>query len=1436
MTAFRPQKRWTTLWSPAAIPATFVVGTDGLIKARRVDPDYRKRMDTDNAGGAGWGAVSGWTGSEGWKMVGAIARAIVVVLFLALVGSARAGPDLASVEELVASALRAVEEGRVKDGIERLTGSFKHLDAAEDKTAHWRIGRTLVELLSQTENHTLATEVLRSLLSNKLPESDPYLRQWMQFYLGRNLALTGQPLEAQKFLRALTENDARLVITPAQRAGATMLSTIELDQNNVEQAAIWMRRALIGTFVDKGSGSQDIVDVLTSYAVFLHRTDRLQEAVDLFQKLAPIYDALFSPRGPRHLSFLGKFVNTLTATGKFQASDRLTRVLRQNADAVDIIPPTIERLLTYQEIYRLAREQSGNGRAVAIDRLKHESSAFPAFASTPRSRIFFCFLAAIAGDLSAAKEFLGNLSASYDLDVELSAYVTILQSYIAAGENRFSESIALARAGVDKARASHERFSSESPSRPPAISVEERSILGITLGLAAPHARSVGDADGLFHVAQFLNRDKAKLGLNSRAARQSLGSELQQENARTRDRLRDFRDKLVDEVTQTILAQALPYRAYAVAPIADAKFLLRLEELEDKIQNATSILDQSAPSYDRRTADSSVGLAAIQQELRPDEALMLHAVAGPSGLVTMCVTADAWKLHVKGWEDKNEIQQLIIDQKLVSAAVHGNHEPSPALDDRFPYESAHRLYKIFFGGIEPCLQGKKSILLATDPDLFATPWNALIVEALPEFGAVRHREAKWLPKAYSLSLLVSVRSLYQLRTKFSVSKAQHRFLGVGAPNLKGAVDASVPVTLGPLFAARGVANRTAISSLPQLPDAADELRSTAGALGEADSRLLLEHEATERELRKLPLDDYRVISFATHAVVAGEIEGITEPALVLSPGDGDDNPSNDGLLTMTEIANLKLDANLVILSACNTAASDGHVSGRGLSGFADAFFFAGARALAITQWAVFSESAKVLGSGLVSRSVQSLNIGVAEALRRTMVEYIANSKEDYLAHPRFWAAFVIAGDGAVRPLDGKGDGAVENDRPIRLDWSSISSDSRESEFLSVAKVSDSIVAMGILRPPAGEDRAGRYMAQIGLQQARPVPEVVSEPDIGVSAIVNVGGDIAVLGSRPSESKSSAVFRLETERKEIRWEVSIDSDLWNMPISVYETKRGYVLFSMENDYRPNGKPSVLILTEITKSGDIVRQHRHSVPVSAWRYSSKSIVEDSQGNFIVAIAGRHLSRTNSRWTNPRTGSTRFCVSHENTALFSFESETLALRSEKIIEGSSLVAMRTHAGRTYAVAGVAQRCSFDHHVRLLELLPAWEFRTIYEAQNINSLEAFSLEVTDDYFVMAGGMRTFLPTALTREIMTTEQLSDFQPKKWFDESYWEDLDDHSSAFLLVLGKDATVFADKVVPDLLHRQLSSIVATGENQFAGVGSAVGDRGWIVVFSLHRSSR
>ena len=417
----------------------------------------------------------------------------------------------------------------------------------------------------------------------------------------------------------------------------------------------------------------------------------------------------------------------------------------------------------------------------------------------------------------------------------------------------------------------------------------------------------------------------------------------------------------------------MPIHAHQIVANQDFSYLIRLEDIEDKIDTADQIIKSTIGSTGPQSLDEPLELAAAQRLLKPDETLVIHNIMTGLGLVTQCIDNNQWNYRIS-MLSKDEISQLTADTKLLSTAVHNSDQPSAKLDasPSFPAESSYRLFKLFFAGAGECLSGKDHVLLATDADFFSIPWNALLTAQPPRPNEFQFRSAAWLPSSFALSLLPSVRSLELVRQELPPSAAQKKFLGIGDPDFEGsATNSNRELKLSGLFTARGIANKEAMRMLPRLPEASDELHSEAASLQATDSDLLLGPNANEHSLRYRSLDDYRVISFATHAIVAGEIEGVTEPALVLSPSLDDAAGADDGLLTSTKIANLSLDANLVILSACNTAASDGGLSGRGLSGLANSFFFAGARAVAVTQWEVFSSSAQRLATGLIANSATS---------------------------------------------------------------------------------------------------------------------------------------------------------------------------------------------------------------------------------------------------------------------------------------------------------------------------------------------------------------------------------------------------------------------------------------------------------------------------------
>jgi CHAT domain-containing protein len=235
---------------------------------------------------------------------------------------------------------------------------------------------------------------------------------------------------------------------------------------------------------------------------------------------------------------------------------------------------------------------------------------------------------------------------------------------------------------------------------------------------------------------------------------------------------------------------------------------------------------------------------------------------------------------------------------------------------------------------------------------------------VPPGDLAAYRTAQWLLKLHAVSVLPSVTSLKALRVFARKDESNQPLIGFGDPvfnaeeeSKPGAEQRSVVATRSYTEFFKGVdIDRSMLSkALPRLPETAAELREVAKNLGAPPSSIHLRQDASESTVKRVPLSDYRVVYFATHGLVAGEIKGLAEPSLALTlpkqPSDTD-----DGLLTASEVAQLKLNADWVVLSACNTIAGD-KPGAEALSGLARAFFYAGARALLVSHWAVDSNAA-----------------------------------------------------------------------------------------------------------------------------------------------------------------------------------------------------------------------------------------------------------------------------------------------------------------------------------------------------------------------------------------------------------------------------------------------------------------------------------------------
>jgi CHAT domain-containing protein len=394
--------------------------------------------------------------------------------------------------------------------------------------------------------------------------------------------------------------------------------------------------------------------------------------------------------------------------------------------------------------------------------------------------------------------------------------------------------------------------------------------------------------------------------------------------------------------------------------------------------------------------------------LKEDEALVAILTGTESSLV--------WAVTSQG-SDWAEIEAgeaaLAAEVKALRASLEPAASGAPV---NFDIARSHALYQLLLGRFAPQLAGKKHLMLVTTGPLGSLPFQVLVAGLpAPELSYPEAlKQARWLIREHALSVLPSVQSLSALRQLSASGVAVKPYFGIGDPELGSTAPApenargkaTPKVSLAALYRNGGAADLPLLQTLAPLPETAGELRKVARTLGASEDSVIVRLDATKDRLLATPLQDYRILHFATHGLVAGDLSGLREPALVLSLPPHS-TKAEDALLTASEVATLRMNADWAVLSACNTASGD-KVGADALSGLARAFFFAGAHALLVSHWSVNSEAAVNLTTrtfGFLAQAPQSRR---AEAFQRAMLTLI---EEGY--PPSYWAPFVIVGEGGT---------------------------------------------------------------------------------------------------------------------------------------------------------------------------------------------------------------------------------------------------------------------------------------------------------------------------------------------------------------------------------------------------------------------------------------
>jgi CHAT domain-containing protein len=468
--------------------------------------------------------------------------------------------------------------------------------------------------------------------------------------------------------------------------------------------------------------------------------------------------------------------------------------------------------------------------------------------------------------------------------------------------------------------------------------------------------------------------------------------------------------------------------------------------LEARLDTINQQLRARAPDYFALIQPEPLDVAQAKALLAADEAALM-LIPTEFGTHIMLVTSEGiawqrsdWSQDRIGsavqrllWFAGSDIQADPLEVAKWTDAVDGG-------ESGFDRDTAFALYQQLIAPVAPLLAGKRHLFIAASGALSSLSFAMLVTD--PPVGRdddpADLRATRWFGDRFALAQIPSLQSLALLRASAGPGgMAQSpRFIGFGDPVLNGP-----PRPRGNRGRTRSAGKRAAnilvdrratssaalasfkeLDAMQRLPGTATELVAMAQAFNASNASLFLAEKDTEAAIKAADLGSADILALATHGLIGGDLTGVSEPGLVFTP-PVEAGLLDDGYLTASEVATLKLGAQWVILSACNTAAGDGSKGAPGLSGLARAFFYAGSRNLLVSHWPVRDDVAARLTVRAIALSLGQQPLSRAAALQRAMQDIRNDPTADGLnedglnttwAHPGAWAPFALIGDSGVQ--------------------------------------------------------------------------------------------------------------------------------------------------------------------------------------------------------------------------------------------------------------------------------------------------------------------------------------------------------------------------------------------------------------------------------------
>lgn len=447
-----------------------------------------------------------------------------------------------------------------------------------------------------------------------------------------------------------------------------------------------------------------------------------------------------------------------------------------------------------------------------------------------------------------------------------------------------------------------------------------------------------------------------------------------------------------------------PERKLQREALAKLREQIKAQQLEvnaarASLQGQRDKVAKAFPAYADLVTPSMPSPSQLLGLLQAGEGLLLVQPLERATLVWLLGPGQRQRFHVSAvtavqWRERVSSLRAGLD---LSAARPGQSPPLPTA-------GLHAVYRDLLEPLRPDWRELRSLLVASEGPLASLPFAALLTQASSATAA----GLPWLARQTAVTQLPAASSLLALRRVAAPAVAAKALMGFGDPAFaysgKPAPARSGAKPLGAQATRYDAEWGFRYGDIPPLPETRQELKALAAALGaDVQSDLLLGADASREAVLQAPLADRRVVAFATHGLMPGELPGISKPALAMA-ASADEHASP--LLELDDVLGLRLNAQTVLLSACNTAA--GEQGGAAMSGLVRGFFFAGTRSVLATHWAVESASAAALS---VANFKAQGRLSRAEALRQAQLALIEGQLGGgRWAHPFYWAGYALFGD------------------------------------------------------------------------------------------------------------------------------------------------------------------------------------------------------------------------------------------------------------------------------------------------------------------------------------------------------------------------------------------------------------------------------------------